>query len=208
MIDHILPVPYLTQPTAITCQSTCLKMYALYLANRLAMSSVVQGMEINEIWNEINRSNDRPVKERNAYENMVWWLKKYFPIYEFSVTPTRNTDEAMSHIIGRIDSGFPVMVSTNHDRTAGHIILVIGYNGAATQQSTSVKFLCHDPYGKFNPQLGSKIYGKRRFEGGSSLLDGGEVGPGKGVVYDYSGIRRIRSDKHSNGTYFLIAGRN
>jgi hypothetical protein len=37
-------------------------------------------------------------------------------------------------------------------------------------------------------------------------LEGGEVGPGKGVVYDYNGIRRIRADKHSNGTYFLISG--
>jgi hypothetical protein len=206
MAEHLLAVPYITQPTAITCQSTCLKMYGLYLSNRLAMSSVVQGMEIAEVWKEINTSADRPSRNRNSYENMVWWLKKYFPMYEFSVTSTRHTEKAMSYVVEKIDSGFPVMVSTNHEGTSGHIILVVGYSGVEKYQCSNIKFFCHDPYGKFNPQLRSKAYGKRRFEGGSSLLEGGEVGPGKGVVYDYNGIRRIRADKHSNGTYFLISG--
>jgi hypothetical protein len=181
-------------------------MYALYLLNHLGMSSAVQAMDILEIWKEINEGNDRPSKERNSYENMVWWLKKYFPMYDFAVTKTRNTDEAMSHVVKKINCGFPVMISTNHSRTAGHIILVVGYTGAEKEQCINVKFFCHDPYGKFNPRLGSKLYGSRRFEGGASQLGGGEVGPGKGVVYDHGGIRRIRSDKHSSGTYFLIAG--
>ena len=39
----ILDVPYLTQPTPITCQSTCLKMYAKYLEQKLQMSSLGAG---------------------------------------------------------------------------------------------------------------------------------------------------------------------
>jgi hypothetical protein len=206
MAEKTLNVPYLTQPTSNTCQSTCLKMYGLYLAGRLQFSSPVQGMGILDIWKEINEGKDRPLKERNSYQNMVWWLAKQFPDYKFSVVAERNTDDAMSYVVDRIDAGFPVMVSTNHKRTEGHIILVIGYIGAEKNQCSDVKFVCHDPYGKFNPQLGSKAYGKRRFQGGYSLASGGEVGPGKGVVYDHNGIRRIRAGKHSNGTYFLIAG--
>lgn len=206
MADLTLRVPYLTQPTSNTCQSTCLKMFSMYLADRLAMSSPVDGMSILDIWTEINEGKDRPAKERNSYENMVWWLGKYFPRYRFSVTSTRNTHEAMTKVVERINDGFPVMVSTNHGRTDGHIILVIGYRDAAANQCTNVQFVCHDPYGKFNPSLGSKAFAKRRFEGGQSLMGGGEVGPGMRVIYDHSGIRRIRSDKHSSGTYFLISG--
>jgi len=68
-----------------------------------------------------------------------------------------------------------------------------------------VRFVCHDPYGKFGPKLKSKQFGKRRYDQGMTLMAGGEVGPGKAVRYDYDGIHRIRSDKHSNGTYFLVS---
>lgn len=205
MIENTLRVPYLTQPTSNTCQSTCLKMYGLYLAERLLISSPVQGTSILDIWKDINENSSRPSKARNSYENMVWWLNKNFPNYKFSVASTRNTDEAMQYIIGKIDSGFPVMISTNHERTDGHIILIVGYTGASNNQSTNINFICHDPYGKFNPQLMSKAYGKARYDGGKTLTNGGEIGPGKSVVYDYNGIRRIRADKHSSGTYFLIS---
>lgn len=206
MAERILRVPYLTQPTSNTCQSTCLKMFGLYLAARSRMSSPVEGMAITDIWKQINTGDERPSRLRNSYENMVWWLGNQFPQYQFSVESTRNTDEALMRVVDRIDAGFPLMVSTNHSNTAGHIILVIGYSGAQPGQCSRLKVLCHDPYGKFNPQLGSKLWGTRRYEGGSSLMEGGEVGPGKAVWYDHSGIRRIRSDKHSNGTYFMISG--
>jgi len=181
-------------------------MYAHYLSGRLAMSSMALGLSIPEIWKEINEGADRPSKARNSYQNMVWWLKKYFPNYKFTVKDTRNTDEAMDYAVNKINQGFPLMVSTNHSRTAGHIILVIGYKNYYANQSSPVEFMCHDPYGKFDPQLKSKLYGKKRYTGGMSLEGGGEVGPGKAVTYDYEGIRRIRTDKHSNGTYFLISG--
>ena len=206
MAEKILDVPYFTQPTSNTCQSTCLKMFGHYLAGRLAMSSMVHGQPITGIWKEINESEERPSQVRNSYQNMVWWLNKYFPSYNFLVKETRNTDEAMLYVVNKINAGFPVMVSTNHSRTSGHIILVIGYKNHYANQSSSVEFVCHDPYGKFDPQLGSNTFGTRRYSEGRSVMEGGEVGPGKSVTYNNQGIRRIRADKHSNGTYFLISG--
>jgi len=101
------------------------------------------------------------------------------------------------------------MVSTNHDRTAGHIILIIGYRQSiGGPVSQNVEFVCHDPYGKFDPQLGSKQFGARRYEGGMSLAAGSEEGPGKGVVYDNDGIRRVREDKHSCGKFYLISAKS
>ena len=35
----VLPVPYFTQPTGITCQSTCLKMIATYLEQSVVRQS-------------------------------------------------------------------------------------------------------------------------------------------------------------------------
>jgi hypothetical protein len=205
MSDKTLEVPYLTQPTSNTCQSTCLKMFGMYLANRLSMSSPVQAMSILDIWKDVNEGNGRPSKERNSYSNMAWWLHKQFPTYKFAVDSTVSVDDAMLRIVRTIDRGFPVIVSTNHSHTAGHIILVIGYKGAEQFMCSNISFVCHDPYGKFNPSLHSHFFGRHRFDGGSSQLNGGELGPGKGVVYDYNGIRRIRTDKHSSGTYFLLS---
>jgi hypothetical protein len=205
MTSRVLQVPYLAQPTGITCQSTCLKMFGLYLAARGQVSHPVADQDIGDIWKEINTGNDRPSKDRNSYTNMVWWLGKNFPRHRFSVRSTRDTDEALGYVVDRINAGFPLMVSTNHSNTDGHIILVIGYSGATPGQCSRIQMTCHDPYGRFNPALKSKLYAKRRYDGGASLADGGEVGPGKAVTYDHNGIRRIRSDKHSNGTYFMIS---
>src|SRR5437870_1290666 len=65
----ILDVPYLTQPTPITCQSTCLKMYAKYLEQKLQMSSLGAEKTVQEIWKEINEDPNRPSKVRNSYDN-------------------------------------------------------------------------------------------------------------------------------------------
>jgi len=204
--ETTLDVAYLTQPTSNTCQSTCLKMFGLYLESRLHLPSVIQKIGIREIWREINKGKDRPSTDRNSHKNMVWWLSKYFPNYNFSLVTTEDTDEVVSYVRGRIDSGFPVIVSTSHERTLGHFVLIVGYVEAEGDQMNSVRFVCHDPYGKFNPQLNSKAFGRRRYEGGMSLLTGGEVGPGKGVIYDRDGIGRVRSDAHSAGIYFMISG--
>ena len=204
-MDRILDVPYLTQPTSITCQSTCLKMYGMYLASLSAISSPVDVMSILAIWKEINEGQGRPSQERNAYVNMAWWLHKYFSQFDFSVASTKNPDEAMARVVKSVDAKYPVIVSTNHSATDGHIILIVGYTGSWRGASSNVNFVCHDPYGRFNPALGSREFGAKRYDGGSSRQSGGEVGPGKGVVYDYNGIRRIRMDKHSSGTYFLVS---
>ncbi|MGD9853086.1 MAG: hypothetical protein AB7T38_17705 [Nitrospirales bacterium] len=52
-----------------------------------------------------------------------------------------------------MDRGYPVMVSTNHARTSGHIILAIGYETGTGIRNPDIKFICHDTYGKFDPQL-------------------------------------------------------
>ena len=202
----MLDVPYLIQPTPITCQSTCLSMFAKYLEKKIAIPTAAGDLGIQEIWNAINTSKDRPSKERNSYQNMRWWLAKYFtPPFEFEIKSTKNADEAIDNVVGHIDVAFPVMASTNHEWTYGHIILVIGYEEYAPESCSSVRFICHDPYGKFNPQLHSKDYGKRRLQGAMCFWSGGEVGPGKAVSYNYQGIRRSRFDKHSAGTYFMIS---
>jgi hypothetical protein len=151
---------------------------------------------------------ERPSKEKNSYLNMQWWLSKYFsPPFKFGVASTKSVDEAIDRVVAHIDLGFPVMVSTNQERTDGPIILVIGYEGYSPAMSgPDIRFICHDPYGKFAPQLHSNQYAKKRFEDGMSLVSGGEVGAGKDVRYDYQGIRRIRTDKHSSGTFFMISG--
>lgn len=207
MTIRVLPVPYLIQPTPITCQSTCLKMFGMYLESRLAMSSPGPNQSIQEIWAEINTGTARPVKARNAYANMSWWLERYFAPERFHVIATSSVDVAATQVVAKLDNGWPIMVSTNHDRTKGHIILVIGYQSDGLV-SGEVHFICHDPYGKFDPQLSSKQYGKRRFDGAASLPNSGEDGPGNAVLYDYQGIQRIREDRHSAGKFFLITTRS
>jgi hypothetical protein len=200
-----LAVPYYIQPTPITCQSTCLKMYSKYLETKRAMSNIGANKTIEDIWKEINTGTERPAQVRNSYTNMKWWLEKYFHPTKFEIKSTIDADNAIEQVATSIDRGYPVMVSTNHDRTAGHIILVIGYAGYAQNRGNpNVQFICHDPYGKFDPQLASRQYGKRRYESGMSLQTGGEFGPGKAIQYDYDGIRRIRQDKHSSGKFYLI----
>jgi len=202
---RVLDVPYLVQPTSNTCQSTCLKMFAAYLAKKTLVSNPGAAKPIQDIWKEINTGTARPSQVRNSYQNMIWWLGKYFAPKQFHVTSLKAVDDAIRKVVHCIDHDYPVMVSTNHSRTSGHIILVIGYETSVVASAPNTHFICHDPYGKFDPQLLSKTYGSRRYEGGVSLPSGGEIGPGKNVVYDYDGIRRIRKDKHSTDTFFLIS---
>jgi len=133
---------------------------------------------------------------------MVWWLNEEFPSLNFRVERTGDERVALGRITESIDANSPILVSTNHARTAGHIILVIGYEPFS--RAGGPHFICHDPYGKFHPRLGSRQYGRRRFEGGYSIGTG-EHGPGQSVLYDIQGIRRIRADKHSPGVFFMIA---
>lgn len=195
-----LQAPYFAQPTPITCQSTCLKMVATYFDRQLGQQA--SDRDIQQIWRKINQDANRPSNARNAYANMVWWLNEEFPSLHFRVHETSAESTALQRIVQSVDANSPVLVSTNHARTAGHIILVIGYEPFSTADGPY--FICHDPYGKFDPSLGSRLYGARRFEGGYSV-SGGQHGPGEGVRYDISGIRRMRSDKHSPGVFYMIS---
>jgi len=205
MSECILDVPYLIQPTGNTCQSTCLKMFGMYLEAQLGRPASIAPLSILDIWSEINEGKDRPSRHRNDYQNMAWWLQRRFPDHRFGVNSTRDVDDATQRFVRTIDNGFPVIVSTNHSRTAGHIILVIGYIGAESYSCAEAAFVCHDPNGRFHPSLHSQDYGRRRVAMGVCLASGGQVGPGKAVVYDHQAIHRIRSDQHSSGTYFLIS---
>ena len=201
----LLDVPYFVQPTPITCQSTCLKMMATYLARRSGISHPAEATPIQEIWATINTGTARPVRQRNSYENMRWWLQQAFPHLKFEVARETKQAEGILRLKSKIDRDYPALVSTNHSRTKGHIILVIGYADPPGATSGETLFACHDPYGKFDPQLFSGEYGKRRFEGGQSLGTGGESGPGKAVWYNYEGVRRSRSDRHSTGSLYVIS---
>lgn len=202
----VLAVPYFVQPTTITCQSTCLKMYATYLANIYQISSEGASKSIKSIWADINTGSERPVRKRNSYENMKWWLNKYFFPIIFEVLVISDVDSAIAKVVNKIDHDYPVIISTNHNRTSGHIILVVGYDGFECNRSNpKIEFICHDPFGQFNPQFATGLFGDRRYETGMSLSSGGQNGPGKGVKLDYNGIRRIRQDKHSAGMFILIS---
>ena len=201
-----LNVTYYVQPTSITCQSTCLKMYAKYLESHFGMSNEGAAKSIQDIWTEINTGAERPVQYRNHYTNMIWWLDKYFQPLKFYRKTTKKPDEATKLIIKSIDHGFPLIASTNHSRTSGHIIMIIGYKNYSLVQKNydNVEFICHDPYGKFNNSLNSKLYGKKRFDGGMSLIGGGNTGPGEGIAYSSNSIRRMRENRYGYMNYRLL----
>ena len=56
---------------------------------------------------------------------MVWWLNEEFPSLNFRVERTGDERVGLGRITESIDANSPILV-TNHARTAGHIILVIG----------------------------------------------------------------------------------
>lgn len=205
MLQTLLDVPYLIQPTPTTCQSTCLKMFAMYLEKKLCISVGAKQKKITDIWKEINEATERPDKTKNSYLNIEWWLEQYFCPQQFGFYKTTDVDLAISRARSKIDAGFPVIVSTNHNRSAGHVILVAGYQLTADAVTCGIEFICHDPYGKFDPQLSSHVYGGRRWEGATCNIDGSQCGPGKFVIYDYEGIRRIREDKHSTGMFYMVS---
>lgn len=213
MAKKVLDVPYYTQPTSNTCQATCLKMMAEYLDAYLGQP--IQRREIHIIKDTINGDPDRPDQvHANSYANMKWWLENQFLGYiSFEFDSSTNNRIALQTVVDSLESDFPVIVSTNHMRTSGHVILVVGYRagkgsglGPQPLTTSSAVFLCHDPYGEFDPQVAGKRYGARRYEGGQSLLGGGEEAAGRLVEYDLDGVKRIRADKHSPNTFFMLRG--
>lgn len=206
-ISKQLPVPYFTQPTATTCQSTVLKMMARYLEQEVVKQSTgASEKAIVDIKSDINGGTGRPdTKNTNAHANFKWWLEKHFPSLTFNYRTTTDGASATETIVKAIDSGFPVLVSVSHARVAGHIVLVVGYRDYVPQMSTAgFRWIVHDPYGQFDPSLLSKLYGAKRHSGGMSLVGGDEFGPGRNTVLDPKSISRQRTGDSSRGTYFLL----
>ena len=205
--SKILEVPYFSQPTGVTCQSTVLKMIASYLEENVVLASTgAADRNILDIWKDINEDPHRPIKNtQNAHLNMKWWLEKHFPNLAFQYTPLQSEALALEAIVRSIDSGFPVLVSVSHARVAGHIILVIGYeNYMPNLSSSDFHLVVHDPYGKFDPTLLSNLYGGKRWTGGMSLMSGGEKGPGAGVRLPVPSVGRQRTGDSQRGTYYLL----
>lgn len=206
--SKVLPVPYFTQPTGITCQSTCLKMYANYLEQQVLLASTGAGdEEITEIWKDVNQDKERPSQYRNAHVNFKWWLELYFsPPLKFSYEDTKDQFVALERIVKFIDQGFPVLVSVSHINVDGHIILVIGYDNYDPIASRfDFNLVVHDPYGAFDPSLKSKMFGDQRFDGGYCLPDGSEYGPGRAVKLPITSVSRQKTGDKMLGTYYTLS---
>lgn len=205
-ISRILDVPYFVQPTGITCQSTCLKMMATYLEQSIVLRSTGgAARDIQTIWKDVNESPDRPSQARNAHANLKWWLERHFPDLIFLYQTTSDEAAALERIVACIDARVPVLMSVSHARVAGHIVLVIGYEGYVRGQSSAgFNLVVHDPYGRFDPKLLSDAYGARRTEGGLSLVSGGESGPGKACRLPVTSASRQRVGDARRGTYYLL----
>lgn len=210
-LRQVLPVPYHAQVSEVHCQSTVLKMYAQYL-DRFKFPGVNAGAaDAQQIWNDINLPG-HPDKRadkvlRNSHKNIKQWLEdRYFLTLQWSYLKDAAT--AFELIVKSVNSGFPVIAGVSHARVVGHIVLIIGYemDGLTFRLSApkitqsfvtdnSHKLVVHDPYGAFHPSLGSDLHSKKRFDGGMSLRDDAETGPGKGVVLSLFDVSRQRGLK-------------
>jgi hypothetical protein len=205
----VLPVPYFMQPTGTTCQSTVLKMMAAYLEQSvLRQSTGAADRDILDVWKDVNQSPQRPSKARNSHANMKWWLQSHFPSLQFEYLTLTDEALALEKIIGFIDARMPILMSVSHARVAGHIILVVGYENYVPFASTKdFDLVVHDPYGRFDPSLLSKAYGRMRWLGGSSLVGGGETGPGQSCRLTMAAVGRERKGDSRRGTYYLLSAR-
>jgi hypothetical protein len=204
-----LPVPYLAQPTGNTCQSTCLKMFAMYLERRaVRQGAPISSRDILDIWKDVNESPNRPSNVRNAHANLKWWLERHFPGRRFEYLTTTDQVNAVENIVRFIDAGYPVLMAVSHARVPGHIVLVVGYeNYVAYQSSVDFALIVHDPYGRFDPSLLSNLYGGKRWQGGMSISDGGERAPGMDCRVPLTAVSRQRAGDVALGTYYLLSTR-
>lgn len=199
--SKVLEVPYKTQPNSYSCQSTCLKMMAMF-----HNMSGTNNKTVQSIYKEINEGEARPVKQKNAWKNMVWWLNSNDDTPSYTLLKTKNEAEAIEHIVKCINNDSPVIMSTNNFKTKGHLVLIVGYtNYVPNQSNPNFKLISHDPYGKFFPELHSNLYGSKRYDFGMSLPDGSEDGVGKGVEITPTSLRRFRDDKHHTDYFVMIA---
>jgi hypothetical protein len=205
---RILEVPYFAQPTGNTCQATCLKMMASYLEQTRAGSSTgALSLNILEINKDVNESEDRPDKKyRNSHANLRWWLERRFPTVTFFYDSFSKKSKALKKIIEFIDGDRPVLVSVSHANVEGHIILVVGYENYSEKDAGSdFNIVVHDPYGRFDPTLRSKTFGGKRFDGGRSLVSGGQNAPGECCRVPLTSVSRQAEEDKAKGTFILLA---
>jgi hypothetical protein len=184
-------------------------MFSAYLEERLQMSTGAGERHIGDIWTDINTGTKRPVQARNAHANMKWWLEMHFPRVKFEYLTTLDPIAALTSIVRFIDKGFPVMMSVSHASVEGHIILVIGYeNYRPNQSSADFSLVVHDPYGRFDPSLTERLFGKKRWDRGMSLMSGGETGPGANLRLSLDSVSRHRSADTRRGTFYLLSASN
>ena len=200
-----LPVPYFTQTTDTNCQGTVLKMMATYL-DAMQQVSGAGGTKATDIKASINTGPGRPSKLTNAHANMKWWLEQNYPRFTFEYSNTTVEQQAVEKVVRYIDLGFPVLMAVSHAKVAGHIVLVIGYeNFMPNACSADFRLVVHDPYGEFDPSQNSQLYGKRRYDKGSCLAGGGEIGPGSSNRLPPTSLNRHRKGDVAFGTYYTLA---
>ena len=181
----------------------------MYFQDLLQISLDSAAKDIQQIWKDINTGASRPSQIQNDWVNFIWWLNKNIPQHSFSLFKTKDEIKATEFIINCINEDFPILISTNHTKTKGHIILAVGYiNYVPNQSSADFNIICHDPYGAFSPILLSNLYGKKRYDTGMSNADGSEEGIGKGVGLTITSIKRNRNDLHTFGEYVMISCNN
>lgn len=207
--SRTLRVPYFVQPTGITCQSTCLKMFAAYLEKEVLFQSTgAAAADIAQIWKDINQSADRPVQLRNAHANLKWWLEKHFSGLQFEYLTFTDQAEAKEQIVSFVDGGMPVLMSVSHARVPGHIVLVVGYRDYHPRQSSpGFSLVVHDPYGSFDPSLLSTLFGAARHTSGMSLATGGEIGPGMNCLLPLAAVSRQRANDAQRGRFYMLSAR-
>ncbi len=183
-------------------------MFAMYI-ERSVLKASFGGADraIGDIWKEINQSPDRPAKARNAHKNMLWWLEqRYHPPLNFEYIQSHFIDTAIASVIRFIDGGFPVLASVSHQAVKGHIILIIGYDGnEGLACSADLRFIVHDPYGRFDPSLTHRMFGRHRWDGGASLVGGSEMGPGQANRVPVASVGRQRDGDAAHGNFYFIS---
>jgi hypothetical protein len=110
------------------------------------------------------------------------------------------------YVITFTDAGFPVLAAVSHQAVQGHIILIVGYEGyEAMACSSGLRFVIHDPYGRFDPSLAHRMFGRNRWVGGASLVAGGEKGPGESNRVPVASVGRQREGGGVRGNFYFIS---
>jgi hypothetical protein len=219
-----LQVPCYIQTENFWCQSTCLLMIVDFINSR---TTAVPRPAIQRIFRELNAAPpparrpgrpQRPSNQRNAWVNFAWWLNISSDYrWTFENRPRSPAAPFDAMIRRSIERGLPVLVGVSHERTPGHVILIVGYEdiqfelaGAAVQD---VWFVCHDPFGdKDRPRYwgDERVRGKGearitirgRWAGEAGMLPTysfpGQEGPGKGVLYSRLGVSRALNEQYEN----------